>query len=404
LFVIKTGDTVMPQRIISSEFEGASRLLNELIKKKEISGAAVMMAQHNKVLYRDFAGYANIENKQPVGPDTIYKLYSMAKVVTSVALLRLYERGYFHMHQPIGDFLPNYKKQSVIVEYEDGKIELVPAKEPVTMKQLFTMTSGITSPGDDTAARKAMKEIQQKAKGMLTKDFVNEVGKAPLAFHPGEQFMYGFSLDVLAGILEVITGKRFGDYLREEIFDPLGMKDAGYYLTSEQMERTAIIYRVEKGKLTPVPWDEIQSYPLTVRPQHESGGGGIFCTMADYSRFAQMLLNGGTLEGERILGRKTIELMAQDHLTPKQQESFRSSRIGHNQRGCSYGLTVRVRTSTADAGLNISTGEFGWYGMGGCLFSVDPKEDLYTVIMIARHPGGVEWIHYRLLAAIYAGL
>ena len=390
----------MSLKVIPPEFAAASRFLNELVKKKEIAGGAAMLVKHGEVRYREYSGFANIEAKQPIGPGTIYAIHSMTKVITSAALLRLYEQGYFHMHQNVSDFLPNYKKQFVLVEHEGGKTELEPVKSPITMRHLFTMTSGLAYGNPNTAVGRMMREVLQNAGGMKTKDYVNEAGKAPLAFHPGEKYMYGFSSDVLGGISEVITGKRFGDYLREEIFEPLGMKDSGFYMNAEQLERTAVIYRAEKGKLNPVPREETRA--SAVRPDFESGGGGIYCTMEDYGRFAQMLVNGGSLDGVRILGRKTVDLMVSDHLNDEQRRMFRESHIG--QKGCSYGLGVRVRNSIADAGLNISPGEFGWDGMAGCWFSGDMEEDLYALFMIQRMPGGQDWIHYRMLAGMYAGL
>jgi CubicO group peptidase (beta-lactamase class C family) len=390
----------MSAKYVPPQFKNASQILNDLVEKREIAGGAALMVQHGRLLYRDYAGYSNLESNQPISADTIYAIYSMTKVITSVALLRLYEQGRYHMHQPVGDFLPNYKNQMVVIEGEDGKTELVPARCPVTMRHLLTMTSGITYPDDTTAAGRLMKEAHQKAGGRYTKDFVDEMGKVPLAFHPGEKYLYGFSFDVLGGVLEVITGKRFGDYLKEEIFEPLGMKDSGFYLSPEQLERTAFVYRARGGCLSPVPREETRAG--LSRPEFESGGGGLFCTMADYGRFAQMLLNGGTLDGARILGRKTIDLMTTDHLNVEQRRIFLESHIG--QKGCSYGLGVRVRRDVGAAGLNITPGEYGWDGMAGTWFSADPKEDLYALFMIQRIPGGQDWIHYRMLAGMYAGL
>jgi CubicO group peptidase (beta-lactamase class C family) len=389
---------------VPSQFVNASRILNDLVEKREIAGGAAAMVQHGQVLYQDYAGYSNITAGQPISEHTIYAIYSMTKVITSVALLRLYEKGCYHMHQPVGDFLPNYRAQMVITEQEDGKTALVPARSPVTMKHLFTMSSGIPYPDDTTAAGRLMKEARQSAAqnggGLGTRDLVNEMGKVPLAFHPGEKYLYGFSFDVLGGVLEAITGKRFGDYLKEEIFEPLGMKDTGFYLSPEQLDRTALVYRAQGGNLSPLSREETRAG--TSRPEFESGGGGLFSTLGDYGRFAQMLLNGGTLDGQRILGRKTVDLMTSDHLNLEQRRIFLESHIG--QKGCGYGLGVRVRRDIAEAGLNISPGEYGWDGMAGTWFSADPREDLYVLFMIQRVPGGQDWIHYRMLAAMYAGL
>lgn len=395
----------MARKIIPASFAGATRTLNEFVSSGQLAGGAAMVVRHGQTVYRDYAGYADVEAGRPIGENTIYALYSMGKVITVTALLRLYEAGLFHMHQPVGDFLPGFRDQRVAVEVEPGKVDLVRAKSPVTMRQLFTMTSGVLYPSDDTPAGRLAAQFRQEyaksGKSMLTRDVADAYGAAPLAFHPGDRYMYGFSHDVLGGVLEAITGKRFGDYLKEEIFEPLGMRDTGFYLSEEQATRMAFIYRAEDGKLTKME-REGDDPPVTVRPDFESGGGGLFGSMEDYARFGRMLVGGGTLDGERILGRKTIELMTSNHLTPKQYETF-DFREG-SQRGCGYGLGVRVRNDVAASGLNISLGEFGWDGFAGTWFSGDPKEDAVLLFMIQRVPGGQDWMHYRMLATMYAGM
>ena len=206
--------------------------------------------------------------------------------------------------------------------------------------------------------------------------------------------MYSFSIDILGVVLEVLTGKSLGEYLKENIFDPLGMTDTGFFVPAEKHERIATLYHITDG-MKP----DGRDYPAC-KPDFESGGGGLFSTVKDYSRFAQMLLHGGTLDGVRILGRKTVDLISTDHLTPEQ----RKGDSWDTQRGYGYGLGVRVMTNPEVAGINGSVGEWGWDGAFGNWFCVDPKENLTCVYLTTNMPGE----HYRfvpkLMASMYASL
>jgi CubicO group peptidase (beta-lactamase class C family) len=267
------------------------------------------------------------------------------------------------------------------------------------MRQLFTMTSGVPYAGKENAAARIRleKEEEQMARGVSrpqTVDYCNWVGQLPLAFEPGQQWMYGFSIDVLGAVIEVLSGQTLGDYLKEHIFDPLGMQDTGFYVPREKLDRVATIYHIHDSMK---PAD--RKVP-TEKPLFEGGGGGLYSTVRDYSRFAQMLLHGGSLDGVRILGRKTIDLISTDHLTPAQQAT-------HNwdtQRGYGYGLGVRVMTNPEIADINGSVGEWGWDGAFGNWFCVDPKENLTCVYLTTNLPGD----HYRfipkLMASMYASL
>ncbi len=355
--------------------------------------------QNDQVRFRGNFGYADREKGVPMSDSTIFPIASMSKVVTVVGIMRLYEEGRFQLWDPVSRYLPGFGSPKVAEEKPDGTCEIREARGEVTLRQLFTMTSGVPYAGEDTAAARIRMEKEKEArKGgktiLPTVDYCNWVGQLPLAFDPGEKWMYGFSIDVLGAVIEVLTGKTLGDYLKETVFDPLGMKDTGFFVPAEKQDRIAKLYRIREG-MKP----EDRMYP-SAKPVFESGGGGLFSTVADYSRFAQMLLHGGTLDGERILGRKTVELIASDHLTEAQQAT-------HNwdtQRGYGYGLGVRVMTHPETADINGSVGEWGWDGAFGNWFCVDPKENLTCVYLTTNVPGD----HYRfipkLMASMYAEL
>ena len=374
--------------------------LARFVGSGEIAGCAVRITQGERILCEESFGYADIGKKVKMDCEgTIFPIASMSKVVTVAGIMQLYEQGLFRLWDPVSLYLPGFRNPKVAREKPDGSYEIVDAKGEVTMSQLFTMTSGVPYPWADTAAGRIRiekeKEWQEQGRSFPgAVEYANLVGQLPLAFEPGETWMYGFSIDVLGAVIEVLSGKTLGEYLKENIFDPLGMKDTGFFVPAEKQSRIATLYHINEG-MKP---DE-RDYP-SVKPSFESGGGGLFSTVPDYSRFARMLLHGGTLDGVRILGRKTVGLISTDHLTPEQ----RRGDSWDTQRGYGYGLGVRVMTDTALAGINGSVGEWGWDGAFGNWFCVDPEEDLTCVYLTNSIPGD----HYRfipkLMAAMYASL
>ena len=374
--------------------------LSRFVSSGQIAGCAVRVLRKDDILFEGSFGYADIEKKVKMSSEnTIFPIASMSKVITVAGVMQLYEQGLFKMWDPVSEYLPGFKSPKIAKEKPDGTYEIVDAGGEVTMRQLFTMTSGVPYGWGDTAAGRIRieKEKEYMASGEPfpgTVAYANLVGGLPLAFEPGEKWMYGFSIDVLGAVLEVLTGRSLGEYLKENIFDPLGMKDTGFFVPAENHSRIATLYHIKEG-LKP----DQRNYPAA-KPEFESGGGGLFSTVPDYSRFAQMLLHGGTLDGVRILGRKTVDLISTDHLTPEQ----RKSDSWDTQRGYGYGLGVRVMTNPELAGINGSVGEWGWDGAFGNWFCVDPKESLTCVYLTTNLPGD----HYRfipkLMASMYASL
>ena len=374
--------------------------LSRFVSSGQIAGCAVRVLRKDDILFEGSFGYADIEKKVKMSSEnTIFPIASMSKVITVAGVMQLYEQGLFKMWDPVSEYLPGFKSPKIAKENPDGTYEIVDAGGEVTMRQLFTMTSGVPYGWGDTAAGRIRieKEKEYMASGEPfpgTVAYANLVGGLPLAFEPGEKWMYGFSIDVLGAVLEVLTGRSLGEYLKENIFDPLGMKDTGFFVPAENHSRIATLYHIKEG-LKP----DQRNYPAA-KPEFESGGGGLFSTVPDYSRFAQMLLHGGTLDGVRILGRKTVDLISTDHLTPEQ----RKSDSWDTQRGYGYGLGVRVMTNPELAGINGSVGEWGWDGAFGNWFCVDPKESLTCVYLTTNLPGD----HYRfipkLMASMYASL
>ena len=374
--------------------------LSRFVDSGEIAGCAVKIMRNDETLFEGGFGFADIEKKIRMSSEnTIFPIASMSKVITVAGIMQLYEQGRFKMWDKVSEYLPGFKNPKIAKEKPDGGYEIVDAKGEVTMRQLFTMTSGVPYGWGDTAAgririekEKEWVDAKKPFPGMI--EYANLVGQLPLAFEPGERWMYGFSIDVLGAVIEVLSGKTLGEYLKENIFGPLGMKDTGFFVPEKKFSRIATLYHVNEDLKPEERW-----FPKE-KPEFESGGGGLFSTVPDYSRFAQMLLHGGTLDGVRILGRKTVELISTDHLTPEQ----RKGDSWDTQRGYGYGLGVRVMTNPELAGINGSVGEWGWDGAFGNWFCVDPKENLTCVYLTTNLPGE----HYRfipkLMASMYASL
>jgi CubicO group peptidase (beta-lactamase class C family) len=346
---------------------------------------------------RDIAGAS------PARDDSIYRIYSMSKTVTIVAAMTLYERGLFKLHDSIAEFLPAFSKMKVAVHDERGVRQLVPAKGPITFEHLFTMTSGLPYPGTDSFSAREMAKLQDEAAGgkdyhenWTTAQIVDAAAKTPLCFEPGQYWKYGFSHDVLGRLVEVISGKRFGAYLDETIFQPLGMTDTAFFVPPEKQGRLMKAYQWTAGGLFEVKG--LNTDPgRTTPPAFESGGGGLASTIADVSAFARMLLGGGKLGGERILSRKTIDLIRRNHHLPG---AFGFESMG----GYGYGLGVRTLLDTCAAGINGSEGEWAWDGMLGTWYCVDPAEDMVAIFMTQRVPGATEDLPKRFMQTVYAAI
>ena len=368
----------------SRRLENVDAYLQRIVDQGKVAGAAGMIIRRGVEVYCSSFGLRDLEKKAPLENNAIYRIYSMSKTFTIAAAMTLYEKGLFALHQSIADFLPAYKDMKVAQHDERGIVTLVPAKNPITFEHLFTMTSGIPYPGEVSYSARCMVDINKKqrqdaAKGKPwnTARMVDEAAKAPLCFHPGEHWMYGFSHDILGRLIEVISGKTLGEYLSETIFKPLGLKDTAFHVPQNKQNRAVKPYRLgPKGLEEVTDFDRDPASPEP--PAFESGGGGLCSTMADCARYAQMLLHDGKLGNERILSRKTIELIKTKHCVPTEM----ASQVFSHLSGYGYGLGVRTMLDTARAGLNGSAGEWAWDGMMGTYYCVDPAEEMTALFFI----------------------
>lgn len=381
--------------------ERIAAIINQEIEAGEIAGANIMVLHKGKEIFFDCYGYADKENKFPVKRDTIFRLFSMSKPITAVATMILVERGEIDVRDAVSKYIPAFAGQKV---WCDGKE--VPAERDITVWDCLNMTTGIPYPDLSFESGRQMDELfkeliarRENGEVVTTMDYVNRIAQIPLAFQPGERWMYGLSADILGAVIEVVSGKKYSKFLQDEIFLPLGMKDTGFYVPADKEWRFAKNYDMVNGELVPFTRSHLGEY-YKQDVAFESGGAGMVSTIEDYSHFTQMLVNGGTYNGVRILGRKTVAYMAQNHLRPEQMGALNWD----SNLGCGYGCLTRVLINQSAAGTNGSLGEFGWDGWTGNYMTVDPSEELTILYFIQRCGAGFTPAMRKLRSVIYGSI
>lgn len=382
-----------------------TRYLSRLVEEGKIAGAAALVMRDCEVAYRGYIGFMDAEAKTPITARTIYRIFSMSKPVTCAAAFSLWERGLFGLDDPLDSYIPAFRSAQVFVSSEKGKVVTTPVRQRLTIRHLFTHTSGMIYPSQDTEIGKIWDAALQKLTGVkpraTTGDFIDAAASLPLAFEPGSHWAYGVSHDVLGRLVEILSGKSLGAYLRDEIFAPLQMTDTGFFTTAENADRVATLYEVNPpGGLKVVS----RSEDVTSAPVFESGGGGLVSTLGDYARFCLALLGSqapaGAASAAPILSPRTIAMMAHDQLTPSQRADY----SWDTQRGYGYGLGVRVMIDPARGGRLGSVGEFGWDGKASTWMCVDPAERLVAVLMLQLIPNGSYFIAERFQRMMYAAM
>ena len=374
------------------------------VEARRVPGVSMMVARGGKCAYRCDVG-ALRPGGPPLPRDAIFRIFSMTKPIVSVALMILVEEGRVFVADPIAKFVPEFANSTVGVE-KNGKLELVPAERAITIQDLLRHTSGLTYAfTGDSAVQRLYKGANlfapdpANAREFLTRDlttaeFVVELAKLPLIDQPGASWFYSHSTDVIGRVVEVVSGQKLGEFLDERIFQPLGMKDTGFFVPAEDRERMA-----QPFERDPETGKAVELVEGKTSPRFESGGGGLFSTMDDYARFAHMLYRNGTLAGTRFLGRKTLEFMTADHLGP----NVRIANTNLLQPGHRFGLGFAIRRE-AGMGPTVGTvGEYFWGGLAGTVFWIAPAEDLIAMMMI-QAPGQRDYYRYLFRNLAYAAL
>ena len=402
------------------------KTLRRYVEDGKIPGYQLMVSRRGQVVHESLYGARDVEADLAVEEDTIFRIYSMSKVITGVATLAAFEQGLFLLNEPVSKYLPALGEMEVMLWNEDGSTRTVPAEREITILDLLRHSSGLSyhfiappplgdlyvsqsiTPGlrpleSNTALGSAGRD--QEA---TLKDMVDRLGSIPLIAQPGSGWHYGINMDVLGRLIEVTSGQSFPEFLKENVFRPVGMPDTGFYVPAEKVDRFAACYGPDAdGGMTRLDSPTTSAY--LGMPAMPGGGGGLVSTTSDYMRFAQMLLNGGTIDGRRVLGRRTVDLMMSNHLAEsdfgsKPLQSISGTTYGNDGLGVGFGLTGSVVTEPALTGLPLSKGTFGWGGAASTFFWVDPVEEIAVVFMTQLIPSNTYAIRADLMRGINSAL
>ena len=392
----------------------ADHLKRSYIDNGKIAGCQVAVTRKGHLAYFKSLGQMDRERAKPMADDAIFRIYSMTKPITSVALMTLYERGYFQLNDPVHRFIPEWRDQRVWVSGEGAAMETARPNRPVSMRDMLGHTGGLTygsalaALGAPDSGHPVDKEYARigvrRDAGENLRQFVSKLGQVPLRYQPGERWMYSLSTDVCGALVEIISGKRFDKFLEEEIFAPLKMKDSSFTVPREKLSRFAASYRRGPDKKLQLIEDPEKSIYLKEQTFF-SGGGGLAGTTANYVRFCEMLRRGGELDGARILGPRTIELMHRNHL--KDRKDLTQMAIGGfsetANEGVGFGLGFACTLDSVTSGSIVGS-DWYWGGAASTIFWVDAKEDLAVVFMTQLMPSGAFNFRGQLKSIVYSSL
>jgi CubicO group peptidase (beta-lactamase class C family) len=370
----------------------ASDALKREVDKGTIPGVTFMVGRRGQIGWFEAIGRQGPAAAAPMTHDSIFRIYSMTKPIVSVGIMMLLEDGHFLLTDPVAKFIPEFANQKVGIE-TNGTLELVPVERPITIQDLLRHTSGITyDHTGNSLVQQLYKESRLRSRKITNAEHAAMVAELPLICQPGAEWNYSRSTDILGRIIEIVSAKSLAAFLTERILAPLQMTETAFFAGDENAARLAEPFPTD-------PWtgEKVTLFNMLERPVMESGGGLVSTTM-DYARFCQMLLNGGTLDGTGIIGRKTLELMASNHLAPQVQIKGTLLPEGHG-----FGLGFAVRTHAGLAPFAGTLGQFFWSGMAGTFFWIDPKEDLFAVFM-SQGPGQREYFRTLIRSLVYAAV
>ena len=403
-------EVVTPESVgMSSERLGriGEHLRRRYVEPGKIAGSLTLVARRGELCYLEAEGLMDRERELPMREDTIFRIYSMSKPVTSIGLMMLYERGLFGLNDPVHRFIPQWKDLQVYRGGSWPQYQTAPCESPMAIRDLMMHTSGLTygfmrATNVDHGYRK--KEIQVVRPGYTLQDMIDELAELPLEFTPGEAWNYSVSTDVLGYLIEVLSGQSLAEYFEQEIFKPLGMVDTAFSIEPGKEERFASCYERNIDKSVTLA-DDSRDSDYRERSFY-SGGGGLISTIADYYRFCRMLRNGGELDGHRLIGPRTLQLMTRNHLPGGVDLAgiARGSFSETSYEGIGFGLGFATRIDEVRNASLGSVGEYFWGGMASTLFWVDPVEDMVVVFMTQLMPSGTFNFRGQLQSIIYSAI
>lgn len=381
--------------------------MHQWVDSGKLAGMVTCVMRKGQLAFAEVHGKADVARDKPMRPDTIFRIYSMTKPLTSTAIMMLYEEGRFQLDDPISKFIPAFANPRVYVGGSRGKMETVPAEREINFRDLLTHTSGLTygfmesTPVD--AAYRAKDGVDFQTADTSLKQVVEKLATIPLIAQPGKAWNYSVATDVLGYLVEVISGQPFEKYLKEKVIDPLRMIDTDFYVPKEKHDRFAANYSAGPGGKLDLIDDPAKSRYLAPRKVN-SGGGGLVSTAADYLRFCQFMLNKGELDGVRLLGRKTVELMTMNHLSGDMADMGTPRFSESTYTGIGFGLGFSVMIDPAKAYIAGTPGEFAWGGAASTAFWIDPAEDMAVVLLTQLMPSSTYPIRRELRVLTYQAI
>ena len=360
--------------------EKVQKIMDQAVMDRQNAGCSLLVLKDGEEVLYCQSGYADVVQKKNIERDTIFQIFSMTKPITATAVMSLVEEGKLSLLEPVSAYLPGFKNQKVV----EGE-KLVPVECQVYIRDLMNMTGGLVYPENASLPGKTMTKIYdeiEKSKAVTTIEAANRFGTCPLLFQPGRGWQYSVSADVLGGIVELVSGMKYGEFLKERIFEPLGMVDTDFYVPKEKQSRLAKTYSSQEGGILVEEKDMLLaiSGQMEERPNFESGGAGLASTIDDYARFGTMLLNMGMGNGHQILRPRTVEFLTNGGLNEIQQRDF--ERKASNLSGYTYGNMMRVLNTQKNAGFLGSEGSYGWDGAKETWFCNSPKEKMTILFMV----------------------
>ena len=393
--------TAVPEsvEVSSDRLDRLDSSLRQYVTDNRLAGAVALVARHGRVVYHEAFGMRDIESGEAMHKDSIFRIASQSKALVSVAIMALQEQGKLLVTDPLSKYLPEFKSTVVAVKNEHGKHDVVPSRRAITLRDLLTHTAGIGygyGPAKDVWAEAGIQGWYFADRKERVGQTMARIAELPFDAHPGEEWVYGYNTDILGAVVEQASGQALDVFLRKTIFEPLGMRDTHFYLPPDQAHRLATVYSATDGGIERAPDPGLgigQGHYVKGPRVSFSGGAGLLSTAQDYARFLQMLLNGGTLDGRRVLSRKSVELMTADQMRGIE---FRP--------GQGFGLGFYVVTDVGARGTHGSVGEFGWGGAYHSTYWVDPKEGIVAVYLTQLIPAGGLDDHAKFRALVYQAL
>jgi len=385
------------QGVSSERLERLGDAMQGYVDRNEVAGFVCLVARHGKVVYHESIGFRDKEAGAQMTNDTIFGIMSMTKPIVSVALMQQWELGKFQLDDPVEKYLPEFANARVAYNNDFGELRTRPVKKKMTIRHVLTHTSGLASWYRGIGKAAYSKANEKRRPDWTLKEFVAELAKQPLNYEPGSYWEYGAATDVVGRLVEVFSGEPIDEFLKNHIFEPLDMTDTSFYLPKEKLARLSSAYRPgDDGKIVLMEAPDENSRFVRGPQTYFSAQGGLVSTSRDYFRFHQMMLNGGELDGARILGPKTVRLIATNHIG--------DSVVSIRKHGDGFGLGYGVVTELGQDGLPASVGTYSWGGAWGTVFFVDPHEDLLGVMMCSISPMGHLNMRWDFQTLIYSAL